>query len=72
MSWFNRKKKVETPTTVQAAPPPIEVVAHKNASAKQVKMVEEANKKLNEVFERNHFTVKLYVATGGTPPKAKT
>lgn len=50
---------------------PVEIVAHKNATKEQIREVNEANEKLQQVFERNHFTVKLYVAAGHTVPKAK-
>lgn len=43
----------------------VEIVAHKNATKRQVKRVNEANKRLNELFEDNHFTVKLVLASKG-------
>lgn len=41
----------------------IEVVAHKNATKRQVKSVKKANTVLNNLFEDNHFTIKLYLAS---------
>lgn len=41
----------------------IEVVAHKNATKRQVKSVKKANTVLNDLFEDNHFTIKLYLAS---------
>lgn len=43
----------------------VEIVAHKNATKRQVKKVKAANAKLNELFEDNHFTVKLVLAAKG-------
>ena len=42
----------------------IEIVAHKTATEEAKREIDEANEKLRQIFERNHFTVKLYVATG--------
>jgi hypothetical protein len=72
MFWNRKKSEPVLPQKVQAAPPTVEIIAHKNATEKQVQEVREANEKLQRVFDRNHFTVKLYVATGGRAPKAKT
>lgn len=72
MSWFKRNKQQTPVKMVEPAPPTVEIIAHKKATADQVRVINEANQKLKEVFERNHFTVKLYVATGGRAPKAKT
>lgn len=41
----------------------VEVVAHKNATKRQVKSVKKANATLNNLFEDNHFTIKLYLAS---------
>lgn len=41
----------------------VEVVAHKNATKRQVKNVKKANATLNNLFEDNHFTIKLYLAS---------
>lgn len=43
----------------------VEIVAHKNATKRQVKKVNQANKTLNDLFEDNHFTVKLVLASKG-------
>jgi hypothetical protein len=73
---FNKKIKQEKPriplsieeVTVKT---PVEIVAHKNATKEQVEEVKRANENLQKVFERNHFTVKLYVAAGGKAPARK-
>jgi len=73
--WPFKKKQVETkvqPVQNVVIKTPVEIVAHKNATKEQAREVREANEKLQKVFERNHFTVKLYVAAGHTAPKAKT
>lgn len=51
------KKKRET------TPVSIEVVTHKRATKRQVEKVNKANRELNELFEDNHFTVKLVLAS---------
>lgn len=43
----------------------IEIVAHKNAQESEIEKVKIANKHLKEVFEENHFTLKIYLAAGG-------
>lgn len=43
----------------------VEIVAHKNATKRQIKEVNKANKTLNKLFEDNHFTVKLVLASKG-------
>ncbi len=43
----------------------VEIVAHKNATKREAKKVNDANKRLNELFEDNHFTVKLVLAAKG-------
>lgn len=43
----------------------VEIVAHKNATKRQVKEVNRANKTLNKLFEDNNFTVKLVLAAKG-------
>lgn len=70
---FKKKIQHETPVPLQevTVKTPVEIVAHKNATKEQVRQVNEANEKLQKVFDRNHFTVKLYVAAGHTVPKPK-
>lgn len=48
----------------------VEIVAHKNATEEAKKEVDEANQKIQDLFEHNHFTVKIYLA-GGKKPKTK-
>ena len=47
----------------------IEVVAHKEATKKQVAEVKEVNRMLNKQFAENGFTIKIYLAAGGRTPK---
>lgn len=64
-----RKKKPEVIDIYDALPTEhkasIEIVAHKNAQEDEIKKVKIANKHLQEVFEKNHFTLKIYLAAGG-------
>lgn len=43
----------------------IEIVAHKNAHAKAKEKVDEANEMLRQLFQDNHFSLTIYLATGG-------
>lgn len=56
MAWKKRSKMEETHDHN------IEIIAHKNATRRQVKDVKKANNNLNNLFEDNHFTIKLYLA----------
>jgi negative regulator of genetic competence, sporulation and motility len=69
MKWFNRDKKptVEVQATrVQAEDDRVEVVVHKNATNEALAKADEANQKLNELLVTNGFTLKIYLATGGS------
>lgn len=56
MAWKKRSTMLEQHDHT------VEVVAHKNATKRQVKNVKKANDILNNLFEDNHFTIKLYLA----------
>lgn len=40
----------------------VEIVAHKNATIEAKKDIDDANTKLKEIFDKNHFTIKIYLA----------
>ena len=66
MSWFKKK----TPEVIVPSLPPehrasIEIVAHKDASKEVAEEAKRANEVVQDLFRRNHFTVKIYVAAGG-------
>lgn len=70
MKWFKKDKQIlmpeeKEPSFTEQHRSAIEIVAHKNATQEAKMLVDEANAKLQEVFERNHFTVKIYLAKGG-------
>lgn len=71
MLWFTKNRIQPNSAVEPEIDNTVEIIAHKEATKKQVEAVKDANQKLKEVFERNHFTVKLYVAVGGQTPKAK-
>lgn len=48
--------------------PGIEFVTHHDAKAKVVKDAKKANAVLQKVLEDNHFTIKIYLAAGGSLP----
>lgn len=68
MKLFRRKQSEPTdlydalPTEHKAS---IEIVAHKNAQEDEIRKVKIANEHLKDVFEKNHFTLKIYLAAGG-------
>lgn len=70
MGLFNRKQKpdmnIESHHDTR-----VEVVVHKNAAKDAVVKAKEANKHLNELLVQNGFTLKIYLAAGGKPPKTK-
>lgn len=71
MSWFNRKKNEE----LQIQPPPrsrVEVELHKTASKEAAETAKAANKHLNDLLVENGFTLKIYLAAGGQPPKKRS
>ncbi len=42
----------------------VEIVAHKNATIEAKKDIDDANAKLKDIFDKNHFTIKIYLANG--------
>lgn len=69
--WFRKHKKLSAETQAKAAQKTaIEIVTHKNATQEVIAEANEANKHLRNLLEENHFTLKIYLATGGKQPKA--
>lgn len=48
----------------------IEIVAHKNATDEVKADIDDANARLREIFENNHFVVKVLVAGGKNQKRA--
>lgn len=73
MGLFNRKTtqpvKPTLPPEHQAS---IEIVAHKNASHEVVEEARKASESINNLLERNHFTVSIVVGAIGKPKRSKT
>lgn len=68
MNWFKRKPKED----MSIQPPPssrVEVELHKDASREAATKATQANKHLNDLLVENGFTLKIYLAAGGKPPK---
>ena len=57
MKW-TKKKALEVEANSK-----VEIVAHKRATKREVAKVQKANDALKKVFEDNHFTVKLVLAS---------
>ncbi len=47
----------------------VEVVVSKEATKKEVEKAIEANQHLNDLLSENHFTIKIFLATGGKTKK---
>lgn len=73
MSVFNRnKKKNMVPTLPPEHQASIEIVAHHTASNEVKKEAKNASKSINNLLERNNFTVSIVVGALGRPkPKKK-
>lgn len=75
MKWFKKTEPTKIITGLPAEhQASIEIVAHKDASKEAIAEAKKANAIVQDVFKRNHFTVKIYVAIGGEikKPKRKT
>lgn len=70
MFWFNRKEKHEERKKV-AKKATLEIQAAKQATQKATKQAIDDANQLKELLERNHFSVTLYIAVGGKPPRIK-
>lgn len=58
MIWGRRKLTVKPDAQAK-----VEIVAHKKATKREVTKVKRANEALNNLFEDNHFTLKIYLAS---------
>lgn len=70
MKWFNHKRQED----LRIQPPPqsrVEVELHKDASREAAEKAKDANQHLNDLLIENGFTLKIYLAAGGKPPKKK-
>lgn len=47
----------------------IEIIAHKEAVKEVAERAKAANQQLHDVLAENGFTLKIYLAAGGSPPK---
>lgn len=71
MPLFSRKKHIED---IHVQPPissRIEVELNKTANTEAVEKAKKANQHLNDLLVENGFTLKIYLATGGTPKKRR-
>lgn len=68
MGLFNRRPK----ESIVVQPPMhsrVEVEVAKNASADAARKAKEINRHVKDLFEENGFTIKIFIAAGGHPPK---
>lgn len=77
MGLFRRKKKDETvvpPIVVRDTPlkdPVVEIIANEKAKDEVIQKAQQASNQLNELLVQNGFTIKIYLAAGGHPPKVQ-
>lgn len=69
MNWFKRNKQVPPINIQPPATSRVEVELHKNASEEAAQKAKDTNKHLNDLLVENGFTLKIYLAAGGKPPK---
>lgn len=72
MSWFRKNKEPVVPEALSQHKAAVEIVAHKNATDEAKAEVDQANRQLRELFDRNHFTIKIFLAAGGEKPKLRS
>jgi intracellular sulfur oxidation DsrE/DsrF family protein len=66
MSLFNKKPRTEVQHESR-----VEVVVNKEANKQVVEDAKEANKRLNTLLQKNGFTLKIFLAAGGSTNKRK-
>lgn len=49
----------------------IQIVAHKDAKAEVVQEAHKVNERLNKLLVGNGFTLKIYLAAGGSQPRTQ-
>lgn len=71
MKWLNRNKIQDAKDVLDYLPveqkTSIEIVAHKNAKQEVVEEAYKANEQLQQLLERNGFTVNIVVGAIGKP-----
>lgn len=67
MAWFKKSKKLIASKKTEVNS--IKIIAQKDATKKVVEDAKFATKKLNDMLERNYFTIEIFLATGGTIQK---
>lgn len=60
--WFDKKKQDREANTKRSN---VEIVAHRQATKKVVEETKEVNERLQDLLLKNHFTIKIFLATGG-------
>ena len=63
MKWFGKGKEVRKDIGRQAI---VEIQATKDAKKEAIAQAKEASEQLNSLLVENGFTLKIYLATGGT------
>lgn len=66
MGWFSNIKPSKKIESLDLEDSKIEIRAHKRATKKQVEKVKQANSVLNDLFIDNNFTLKIFLAAGGS------
>lgn len=66
MSWFGDRAEYKKKLDDNAK---VEIVAHKRATRQQITETKKVNDKLNKLLVANGFTLKIYLAAGGSKLK---
>lgn len=73
-NWFKKKPEVNEPVLnylPEEHKASIEIVAHRDAHAEAKAEVDKANALLQKLFKDNHFSLTIYLATGGKIKQTK-
>lgn len=63
--WFDRKKSQNEQRAIDLRRSNVEIIAHRKATKEVVRETKEVNEKLKDLFLKNHFTIKIFLAAGG-------
>lgn len=71
MSWFKKKEQRMKVSAIDNASARVEIEARSDAKKEAVEQAREASKQLNTLLVENGFTIKIYLAAGGTKHKVR-
>lgn len=76
MKFFSRKNNPDADAQPIGEPAEtnakLEIVAHKEAQADAIEQARKANDELHKLLQKNGFTIRIFLATGGPLPHDDT